>query len=330
VSGNCGGALYGNAVYVADAAPGGHVLKRYDLTTGAFQYASPLMPGFLIQTTPMVAPDGTVFLNRAQNNATVDFFYAFTDTGAAFTQRWSVPSMPGAGAEYGVGLDGSVYMMQPGELLTRLDPASGAVLGTYPVALGYATTRFAIDADGRIYVSNGGFPTGRVFAFDPDLTLRWSVAVPNVNIGGPVLGEGGTLAIAGVGSNLLAYRTPSPWTTLAGGIAGLNGVPELRGRGTLTAGHDARLLLANAQPNAFGLLVLGFAAVNAPMFGGTLVPSPDLTLAAFVDNQGAWSLTLPWPAGFAPGTGIWFQFGVLDPAAVFGVAASHGLRGVTP
>ena len=34
--------------------------------------------------------------------------------------------------------------------------------------------------------------------------------------------------------------------------------------------------------------------------------------------------------GFAPGTRVWFQFGVLDGAAAFGVAASHGLRGVTP
>ncbi|MBM4060979.1 MAG: PQQ-like beta-propeller repeat protein, partial [Planctomycetes bacterium] len=151
VSGNCGAVRYGNAVYIADAAGGGNVLKRYDLATGAFQYQSPVMPGFLSQHTPMVGPDGTVYYNRAQNNASVDYFYAFTDTGSAFVQRWAVPSMPGAGAEYGCGPDGSVYMVQPGEILTRLDPATGAVRNTYPVALGYATTRFAIDADGRVY-----------------------------------------------------------------------------------------------------------------------------------------------------------------------------------
>lgn len=329
VSGNCGAAVHGNAVYVADAAPGGNVIERYDLATGAFRYAGPVMPGFLVQNTPMVAPDGTVLFNRAQNNATVDFFYAFTDTGTALVQRWSVPSMPGAGAEYGVGLDGSVYMIQPGELLTRLDPSTGAVLGTWPMPLGYATTRFAIDANGRLYVSNGGFATGRLHSFDPDLTLRWSVAVPNVNIGGPALGEGGTLAIAGIGTHLVAFRTPSPWTTLAGGIAGSTGLPTLDGRGTLTPGDVAHLSVANGLAGAIGVLVLGFAAVNQPSFGGVLVPSPDLTLTAFLDSQGQWALSLPWPPGLPPATSVWFQFGVLDGGAPFGVAASHGLVGVT-
>ncbi|MBK8100783.1 MAG: hypothetical protein IPK26_27160 [Planctomycetes bacterium] len=171
VSGNCGAAVFADAVYVADAAPGGNVIKRFDLTTGVFQYASPVMTGFLSQHTPMVGPDGTVYYNRAQNNAAVDFFYAFTDTGSGFVQRWAVPSMPGAGAEYGVGKDGSVYMMQPGEILTRLDPGTGAVMNTYPTALGYSTTRFAIDADGRVFVSNGGFGTGRLVRSGSDAAL---------------------------------------------------------------------------------------------------------------------------------------------------------------
>ncbi|MBK8980205.1 MAG: PQQ-binding-like beta-propeller repeat protein [Planctomycetes bacterium] len=113
VSGNCGAALFGNAVYVADAAPGGNVIKRYDLAAGALAYASPIMPGFTIQQTPMVGPDGTVYLNRVQNNAGVDFFYAFTDTGSGFVQRWSVPAQYTAGAEFGVGPDGSVSCCNP-------------------------------------------------------------------------------------------------------------------------------------------------------------------------------------------------------------------------
>jgi hypothetical protein len=334
VSGNCGGAVFagalsGGAVYVADAAPGGHVLKRYDLATGAFRYASPVMPGFTIQQTPMVGPDGTVYLNRAQNNASVDFFYAFADTGSAFVQRWSVPSMPGAGAEYGVGTDGSVYMVQPGEILTRLDGATGAVLSTYPTALGYATTRLAIDPDGRVFASNGGFATGRLFSFDPDLTLRWSIAVPNVNIGGPVLGADGTLVIAGTSAST-AWRTPSPWTTLAGGIAGASGVPALAGRGTQTPGNLVTLAVGSAAPNAFGVLILGYTAQNLPLFGGTLVPSSDFTLTGSTDIAGSWALSLRWPAGFGAGTNTWWQFAVFDGAAPFGIAASHGLRGTTP
>lgn len=330
VSGNCGAALYGSAVYVADAAPGGNVIKRFDLASGAFQYASPVMPGFLSQHTPMVGPDGTVYYNRAQNNAAVDFFYAFDDTGSAFVQRWAVPSMPGAGAEYGVGTDGSVYMVRPGEILTKLDAATGAVLATHPMALGYATTRFAIDADGRVYVSNGGFATGRLYSFEPDLTPRWSVPVTNVNIGGPCLGDGGTLVVAGVGTTLTAYRTPSAWTTLGGGIAGSAGVPALAGAGTFTAGNVVRLTTTGGLPNGIGLLIVGQSALNVPVFGGTLVPSLDFTDVVLLDGAGGSEWSLPWPAGVAAGTQLWWQVGVVDPGAAFGIAATNGLRSSTP
>lgn len=253
-----------------------------------------------------------------------------TDLHPSLSVLRAVPSMPGAGAEYGVGKDGSVYMMQPGEILTRLDPATGAVMNTYPTALGYSTTRFAIDADGRVFVSNGGFGTGRLFSFDPDLTLRWSVPVTNINIGGPVLGVDGTLVVAGIGTFLRAFRSPSPWTQLGGGIAGTNGLPGLSGRGTLTPGHDVTLALQNGRPGAFGVLVVGFAAGNVPLFGGTLVPTADGTVSALLDVQGAWSLTTNWLPGWPSGASVYWQFGVIDPAAPFGVAASHALRSVTP
>lgn len=331
VSGNCGAALYGNAVYVADAAAGGNVIKRFDLATGALQYSSPVMPGFTLQNTPMVGPDGTVYLNRAQTNASVDFFYAFTDTGSGFAPKWSVPTMAGAGAEYGVGRDGSVYMLQPGEILTRLDGNTGTVLNTYPTALGYGTTRFVVDGDGRLFVSNGGFATGRLYSFDADLTLRWSLPVANINIGGPALGADGTLVVAGVGTNLLALRTPSPWTPLGGGIAGSSGIPQLRGLGTLTGGHGFTLQCSAAAPQSFGLLVLGLTAVNQPLFGGTLVPRPDAWLLGIpTDANGDASVPLAWPNGLASGVRVYYQFGVLDAGAAFGLAASHGLLGTAP
>jgi hypothetical protein len=234
--------------------------------------------------------------------------------------------MPGAGAEYGCGPDGTVYMVQPGEILSRLDPATGAVLNTHPVALGYSTTRFAIDADGRVFCSNGGFATGRLFSFEKDLTLRWSVAVTNVNIGGPCLASDGTLVVAGVGNDLRAYRTASPWLQLGGGIPGALGEPVLTGTGSLTAGNPVTLAASNALPNGIGLLVLGASAVNVPVFGGTLVPSLDATVPALLDAAGAWSFTFPWPSGHPAGIDYWWQLGVVDPTAPFGIAASDALR----
>ncbi|MFN8546993.1 MAG: PQQ-binding-like beta-propeller repeat protein [Candidatus Eisenbacteria bacterium] len=209
VSGNCGGALFGNAFYVADAVAGGHAIVRYDATTGARLYQSELMPGFTIQNTPMVGPDGTVYLNRAQNNVSVDFYYAFTDTGSGFLLKWKVAGMSGAGAELGVGPGGSVYVITPGPKLARLDPSNGAVLNETAVLSGFLSARFAIDRVGRVYFSNGGAAAGRLYAYEEDLTPRWNVAVANINIGGPTLAADGTLIVSGPGTDFRAYYTPT-------------------------------------------------------------------------------------------------------------------------
>jgi hypothetical protein len=48
-----------------------------------------------------------------------------------------------------------------------------------------------------------------LYCFNADLTLRWSTPVPFNNIGGPALGAGGTLVIAGGGENgIYAFRVP--------------------------------------------------------------------------------------------------------------------------
>lgn len=331
VSGNCGGAVHGNAVYVVDAAAGGNVLKRFDLTTGAFGYASPLMAGFTIQQSPMVGPDGTVYLNRTQNNAAVDFFYAFTDTGAGFVQKWQVASQWTTSSEFAVGAGGLVYMLLPGEILAALDPATGATVHSYATPLGNANPRMVVDADGRLYVANGGFATGRLFAFDPDLTLRWSVPVTNVNIGGPALGADGTLVIAGVGTDVRAYRTPSPWSTVPGGIAGPRGVPQLVGRGTLTPDNRVHLDLGQGPPLAAATLVLGATRLDLPLFSGRLVPSPDAVISGLpLDINGAATLSFVFPNGVAPGASLWFQTWILDLGAPFNLVASDGLHARAP
>src|SRR5262249_7832296 len=158
---NCGVAVHGDAVYAADAAPGGHVIKRFDLATGMFQYQSSLMPGFTIQNSPMVGPDGTVFLSRTQNNASVDFFYAFDDTGAWLVERWHVPAGWSTSSELAVGPDGTIYHIAPMNEIHRLDPVSGATLNNSgPIPADFSTPRLAIDAQGRVFFSNGAFSNG--------------------------------------------------------------------------------------------------------------------------------------------------------------------------
>ena len=208
VSGQCGAARHAGAVYVADAASGGHVIKRFNLATGVFQHQSPVMSGFTLQNTPMAGPDGSIYLSRTQNNSTVDYFYAFSDSGAAITERWRAEAGWSTVSEFGVGPDGSVYMWGRGNKVQRRDGATGVLLNESPVIpADFAAPRVAVDRDGRVFVSNGAFSNGRFYSFNADLSERWSVPVANINIGAPAIGRDGTLVIAGVGGDMRAYRT---------------------------------------------------------------------------------------------------------------------------
>jgi outer membrane protein assembly factor BamB len=211
VAGACGAAIFGDAAYIAETGWDGHFIARYDLQSGTREYSGPEMPGFLLQNPPFCGPDGTIYISRTQNNPSVDYFYAFEDTGSGLTQKWRTAAAWTACSEFGIGPDGSIYMFKPGYEFVRLNPADGSVRdsgGFLSAENGYVVPRIAIDAAGRVYVSNGGWDYGHLYAFDADLTPRWDTEVPNIHTGGPALGAGGTLVVCGVGSDIRAYRTP--------------------------------------------------------------------------------------------------------------------------
>jgi outer membrane protein assembly factor BamB len=273
VSGTCGGALHGDAFYVADAAAGGTILVRYDASSGQRMHQSPLMPGFTIQTTPMVGPDGTVYLARTQNNPTVDFFYAFTDDGTHFVEKWHVPAISGAAGECGVGPDGSVYMMVTGPRLARLDPATGAALDQTAIIAGFSAPRMAIDASGRVYFSNSGFSGGAVFVYEADLSPIWSVPVTNINIGGPSLASGGTLVVCGIGTDVRAYRTVDPAGTEELVAEGMGATRLSFGPNPCHGQASIRFALAEAGPVTLGIYsvdgrLVDLIAVGAPRAAG--------------------------------------------------------------
>lgn len=205
VSGNCGGAIFGDALYVADATYGGHIFVRYDLANGDRLYESPIMDGFLMQNTPMVDPSGRIYLSRVQNNAAVDYFYSFTDTGRDFVENWRVAAAYSVSSEFGVGTDGSIYMVTPGPRLVRLDPETGNVLDETDPLAGFSKPRIAVDAAGKVFFSNGAFSTGRLSVYNAELTLLWDTPVTNINIGGSAIGQGGVLVVCGVGTDVRAY-----------------------------------------------------------------------------------------------------------------------------
>lgn len=124
---------------------------------------------------------------------------------------------------------------------------------------------------------------------------------------------------------------PEPWTDLGLGLAGSSGVPVFDGDGTLVANTPITLKLQNARPNAVSALVLGLSAVNAPFYGGVLVPTPQVVLAGLVtDGAGSWTLPGVWPAGVPTGFTVYFQVWIDDPAGPFGLAGSNAELATAP
>jgi hypothetical protein len=227
-----GGAINGNAVYVADLVGASNRVKRFNLSTGAFEYQGPPMIGGNLENAPFIGLDGSIYVPRAQNgDFENDKLYCFTDNGTAITEKWNIQAHGGgAAARWGVGPDGSIYSMSwsgtPINQVTfgqlqRLNPDTGAILNESTTVLraAWMQIHMAIDQRGVIYVSNGHqggpsfFPdTGKLYSFNADLTQRWVVETPgSLHQGGPALGTDGTLVLVGTENDIWAYRTaPTP------------------------------------------------------------------------------------------------------------------------
>lgn len=156
----------------------------------------------------MVELDGTIYFARVQNNATVDFFYAINHSGFAMTVRWSRPAQWAPTSEFAVGPDGSVFVMDPGNVTARRAALDGSLIASsVAIPANFSQLPMAVDRDERLFFSNGSFSNGRCYSFNANLTPRWSVAVLNINIGALAIGKDGTLIVAGI-DKLYVYRTP--------------------------------------------------------------------------------------------------------------------------
>lgn len=335
-SGGCDAAVFGGRVYVFEAGGfgGGPPITAFDVATGQRLYSSPpITQGFAQQLGPFVGPDGTVYAPRTQNNAATDFLVAMTDTGSALVPKWQVPIGYVPFASHAVGPDGSVYAFDPSLALMRLDPATGNVVDTTgPLPVDFpAQPRLAVDASGKLFLTNGSFGQGRLTVFTPDLKEIWSETVPNVNVGGPVLAEDGTLIVCGVGTDVRAYREACAgyWTAYGDGcVDGAGAVPMLGLTGCPTPGGAVTVDLGGAAPGALALLLLGLGDGEAA-FDATcsieVVPVLPSVLAFTVPGTGAASLPANVPAGLPP-VDVNLQILIGDPNAPAGSSATRAVR----
>lgn len=205
--------------------------------------------------------------------------------------------------------------------------------------LPYALT---IGPDDEIYVTGQGGPgpTSGQLSYLRAVTVRYSrsgvqewAGTSFTSLRGLGVVRLADNSIASVGESTFTvfhYRQSAVWRSLGGALAGTAGLPHLEGTASPRSAMPVTLELSHGAPNALTWTVAGFSRANQPMFGGTLVPAPDVVLGAFVlSPSGQSSLPLTWPAGLPPGFELTFQAVILDPAAPVGFAASNALVGIS-
>lgn len=123
---------------------------------------------------------------------------------------------------------------------------------------------------------------------------------------------------------------PPSMTDLGNALAGTHGNPVLTGTGCLEIGETLTLEITNALENTGFAYIIGVSALNAPFFGGILVPAPDLFLLGLsTDSAGEHTLAAILPATLPSGIDLYLQAWIIDGAGPRGFAATNGITGMT-
>ncbi|HEX5011519.1 MAG TPA: FG-GAP-like repeat-containing protein [Planctomycetota bacterium] len=220
-------------------------------------------------------------------------------------------------------------------------------LGEKADHFGAAVASADVDRDGLPDVLAGApDPTGEPLAWAVSATsgkpllsvpgLASDEAFGRAVCGADVNGDGYADLVVGApqaddGSGRVAVFSFAPqWTSVAAGIAGVAGLPQLAGDGTLIPGELLTVTLGAAAPHAIGRLVLGTQKLLLPFKGGVLVPAASAWVPFVTDAAGGATFAGPWPGDLPAGSSVFLQAWVVDHAAPQGVAGSNGLEGHIP
>lgn len=118
-----------------------------------------------------------------------------------------------------------------------------------------------------------------------------------------------------------------PWQDLGNGLAGAFGqTPVLHAEGPMQLGKPLALSLLG-KPNTSGALIVGVSQLSVPLYGGTLIPAPDIVLPISLDSQGRGHIVVPWNFSVPAGVSFWMQAWYNDVAGPQGKSATNALKG---
>lgn len=117
------------------------------------------------------------------------------------------------------------------------------------------------------------------------------------------------------------------WRDLGQALPGSRGAPWLEAFGDLVAPGASAFVTNGLDAGAPAALVLGTGALNLPLFGGVLVPQPDIVLGVVADAAGRVALSVPVPAWLPGGFSLWVQTWSIELASSRFVA-SNAIVGV--
>ncbi|MCB9868093.1 MAG: hypothetical protein H6816_15810, partial [Phycisphaerales bacterium] len=115
-----------------------------------------------------------------------------------------------------------------------------------------------------------------------------------------------------------SFTLGAAWKNLGHALGGSNGVPSLVGTGRFTAGAAGALALTNAKKNSTAFCIVGSTAIDAPFYGGTLVPAPTILFSVATGSTGSVALPFTLPPAAPPGLTIYVQYWIVDAGAPLG------------
>jgi len=188
--------------------------KRWSYSAGEFP------DGHYIDSSPALAPDGTVYVGADPYGGIIeemtpvpDNFFAFTPLGDL---KWSLTFGDGVESSPALGSDGTIYVGSFDHNLyaIRDEGDSGTVAWQFPTG-GWIDGSPVVDGSGTIYV---GSRDSTLYAINPDGTLRWSFPAGDQIESSPSIGADGVLYFGTMGG--VFYALGSPGSDV--GVAGLD------------------------------------------------------------------------------------------------------------